>query len=386
MMIGICGKPNSGKSTLFNALTLAGAEMANYPFTTIEPNKGITYVRTRCPCKEFNVKCKPRYGFCSDGTRYIPITVIDIAGLVPDAHLGRGLGNQFLTDLAHADALIQVIDISGRTDLEGKEAPSDPSEEIEFLRRELIYWIKGIIDKHWNKIRRKDIRRLGDVLQGLKISYSDVERVVKELGLPQKDIDWSDSERFSFSERILITSKPMVIAANKIDVPGAEENLKRVRERYPDLTIIPTSAAIELALRRAAESGLIEYVPGSPTFKVIGRPTPEQEKGLTIAQRFLEQFGSTGVQQVLDTLVFEKLGMIVVYPVEDEHTLSDSKGNVLPDAILLPKGSTPLDLAYKIHSDLGDRFIGAIDVRTKKKIGKDHVLNNGDVIKILFKK
>ena len=106
MLIGIAGKTNTGKTTLFGAATLVDAEISNRVFTTIEPNKGVTYVRTDCPCKELGLKCNPVNSKCVNGFRFVPVKVVDIAGLVPDAHLGKGLGNQFLSDIMEASALI----------------------------------------------------------------------------------------------------------------------------------------------------------------------------------------------------------------------------------------------------------------------------------------
>ena len=158
MQIGIVGKPNVGKSTFFAAATMAPAEIANYPFTTIHANKGIAYVRTPCPCKVLGVKCNPNNSACSDGVRSVPIELLDVAGLVPDAWQGKGLGNQFLDDLRQADALINVIDVSGSTDLEGNPGnpgDHDPREDIEFLRKEIDLWIREILRNGFNKIARQ---------------------------------------------------------------------------------------------------------------------------------------------------------------------------------------------------------------------------------------
>src|SRR5208282_5692991 len=110
MLIGIVGAPNKGKSTLFSALTLNDVAIADYPFTTIDPNKGVAYATKACPHAELGVKCKPRNAPCIGGIRQIPINVVDVAGLVEGAHLGKGMGNKFLNDLAAADALIIVSD------------------------------------------------------------------------------------------------------------------------------------------------------------------------------------------------------------------------------------------------------------------------------------
>jgi ribosome-binding ATPase YchF (GTP1/OBG family) len=154
MTIGLAGKPNSGKSTFFKASTLADVEIANYPFTTIHPNKGVTYVRTKCPCTERDHRC----GNCMDGVRYVPIELIDVAGLVPDAHMGKGLGNTFLDDLRQAQAIIHVIDAAGSTDIEGNPidvGSHDPLEDINFLNHEITMWMVGILKRNWQKISRK---------------------------------------------------------------------------------------------------------------------------------------------------------------------------------------------------------------------------------------
>jgi ribosome-binding ATPase YchF (GTP1/OBG family) len=150
--------------------------------------------------------------------------------------------------------------------------------------------------------------------------------------------------------------------------------------------LIPTCAEAELALRRADRAELIKYVPGASDFTFLKEVPENQKRALEfIRTNVLKKYNSTGVQRALDELVFKKLNYITVYPVEDENKFCDKKGNVLPDAYLIKQSSTALDLAFKIHTDIGKNFIGAVDARTKKKIGKDYVLKDGDVIKILAK-
>lgn len=383
MLIGICGKPNAGKSTLFSAATLVDAKIASYPFTTIDPNKGVTYVRSPCPHVELGVKCNPKNSRCEGGIRLIPINLLDVAGLVPGAHLGKGLGNKFLDDLREADALIQIVDLSGKTDLEGKRCEwCDPADEITFLEKEISQWIKGIIKRHWSRIKDQGIEALWDALTGLNITEDEVKSVVEKLGLEKDRIGWGDDDILMFADEIRKLSKPVVIAANKSDLPGAKENLKRLRERFPDKMIIPCSAAAELALRKAHEKGVIQYVPGDKEFKVIGKTDEKQKKALERLKDIIAEEGS-GVQQVINEAAFNLLGLIPVYPVEDENKFSDHFGNVLPHAILLQKGKTPIDLAGKVHSDLAKNFICAINARTKMKVGKDYVLKKNDIIKIV---
>ncbi len=393
MEIGVVGKPNVGKSTFFTAVTTADAQIANYPFTTIEPNRGVAYVRSKCPHTEFGKQCNPRNSICRNGTRLIPVELIDVAGLVPGAHEGKGLGNKFLDDLRQASALIHVIDASGSTDAEGNpvdRGTHDPMGDIRFLEDEMDCWIAGILSSNWRRISKtaetmgkKPETMLHEKLTGLGISEAQIHRAISGLELPDRPSTWSEEEILTVARAIRKVSKPMIIAANKADM-ATEEDLKRLAE-LKDYIIVPTSAEYELALRRAAKAGLIEYEYGASEFGIL---KPEalnsaQKKALETIKEFLDRFGSTGVQRVIEEATFNLLDLITVYPVEDETHWTDHNGNVLPDAYLLPKGSTAKDLAYKVHTDLGDNFIRAIDARTGRVIGHDHELKDGDVIKIV---
>lgn len=385
VFIGLCGKPNCGKSTLFSALTLANVDIADYPFTTIDPNKGMAYIKTDCPCTKLQIKCNPQNSKCINGVRFVPINIIDVAGLVPEAHQGKGLGNKFLSDLAQADCLIQVIDSSGKTNLEGKPGILDPKEEILFLELEIVYWIKSILQRNWNKIKGREILVIIEILNGLKIDKLDIEYTARELNLNVKNINWTDEELLLFSSKLREKSKPIIIAANKTDILESKDNIKRLKEIFPNKIIIPICAVAELALKKANENGIIDYIPGDTTF-IIKKVDikKEQLEGLNKIKQLIKEKG-TGVQDLINTAVFDFLNMVVVYPVEDENKLTNNKGQVLPDAILLKQGSTAQDLAFSIHTDIGKNFIRAIDVRTKKIIGKDHVLKHNDIIKIIAK-
>ena len=374
MEIGIVGKTNTGKSSFFKASTLIDVEIGDRTFVTIKPNQGVGYITSDCPCKELEVKCTPNNSKCINGTRLIPIKLWDVAGLVPGAHEGKGLGNRFLSDLTRADVLIHVIDISGRTDSEGQPTTDyDPSNDVRFLEDEIDKWFESIIRKNLEKI--KDEKKAANVLAGIGIKEKHVEEAIEKTGLAP--------EKLAVELRKL--SKPMIIAANKIDVPGSEKNLEKVKNNFSHL-IVPCSAESEIVLRLAEKSNLIEYVPGSNDFKILSDLEEKQKKALEfIRKNVLEKYNSTGVQECLNKAVFDFLNYIVVYPVENENKFSDKKGNVLPDAYLLPKASTAKDLAYKIHEDIGKGFIGAIDARTKKRIGADQELKNNDIISIQSK-
>ncbi len=386
MKIGVVGKPSSGKTTFFDAATMGNAQIASYPFTTIEPNLGTAFVRVPCPHKEIGKECNPKNSVCVNGTRFVPVQLLDVAGLVPGAHEGKGLGNQFLDNLMDADGLIHVVDMSGKTDAEGNPTTGhNPKEDISFLEAEIDYWILKILTKSWDSIQRrvKTGMKMDELIyqqvSGLNVNRDEIKEIVKELSI---STDSSKDELLTLSSEIRKRNKPIIIAGNKIDLPEAKENYKILSKN-----VIPVSAESELALKRASEAGLIEYVPGGSGFKIISELNEKRKKALDyIRKNVLEPFGSTGVQKAIEEMVFGKLKMKVVFPVEDENHWTDKNGNVLPDAILLPESATALDLAYKIHTDIGENFIGAIDARTKRKIGKDHVLKNGDIIRVIIKK
>ncbi|HDD46293.1 MAG TPA: redox-regulated ATPase YchF [Candidatus Aenigmarchaeota archaeon] len=382
-MIGIVGVPNSGKSTFFKALTLIeDVEIASYPFTTIKPNQGVAFVTHPCVCKELGVRCNPRNSKCINGIRFIPVKVMDVAGLVKGAHEGKGLGNQFLDDLRQADGLVQVVDISGHTDSEGRQGNGDPEEHIKILEEEIDYWVFGIIEKGLKRIERiaeaekvPIERLLAQQLSGLGIKENEIKEAMKH----------ADMGSMEFVSILRKVAKPIIIAANKIDILGAKDNYEKLRNKYK---MIACSAESELALKEAAKHGLIEYIPGSSDFNILNESllNESQKKALRfIKERVLKVYGSTGVQKVVDELVFSILNYIVVYPVANENKLADNKGNVLPDAFLVKKGTTVKELAEMIHSDIKEGFVTAIDARTKKRIAADYELRDGDIIRIMFK-
>ena len=386
MKVGLVGKPNAGKSTFFTAITSAVAQIGDYPFTTIDKNVGIAYVRKPCPSKDLGLIPNPNNSLSEDGIRYIPIEVIDVAGLVPGAHEGKGMGNKFLDDLRQADVLIHVVDSSGKTDLEGNSVDSaDPLEEITFLKDELHHWIANIIIRNWSRSARaveagaKMEDFLSERLAGLKISRESVILSLRKAAISKPIMKWNIEDALTLAKSIQNVSKPIVVAANKADIASEDNKNKLVKE-----FAILTSADFELALKNANKANLIEYNPGSSSFdRDNSNLTENQINALTTISDFLESNGSTGVQDCLENAVLEKLDLIALYPVEDETHFTDGQNRVLPDAFLLPNGSTALDLAYKVHTDIGDSFIRAIDCKSKRVIGKDHKLNDGDIIKIV---
>ncbi len=392
MLLGLVGKPSCGKSTFFKAATLAEVEIAAYPFTTIKPNHGIGYVKVECIDKEFNVQCNPNKGFCINHQRFVSVELMDVAGLVPGASEGKGLGNQFLDDLREADAFIHIVDASGKTDILGKQTEGhDPCEDVKFLEEELNAWYLNILSRVWKGFARKAelentkfSEAVAKQFSGLKVKEEQVKKVLLKLALPEKPSVWSEEQLKKFASELRKTSKPMIIAANKCDDVSAVNNIINLKEKFKDYLIIPCSADSELALRQAAKSGLIEYVPGERDFKSLKNLTDKQKKALeSIKKNVLGkyEFGA-GVQKVLNTAVFELLKYLAIFP-GSPNKLKDSKGRILPDCFLLPSGSTALDFAFHLHTDFGKNFIRAVDARTKMAWGKDHLLKHRDILEII---
>ena len=340
MLIGIVGKPSCGKSTFFKAATLAEVEIASYPFTTIKPNEAVGYVKIDCVDKEFGIQCNPREGYCINNKRFIPVKLLDVAGLIPGAHEGLGMGNQFLDDLRQAHALIHVVDISGSTNEKGEpvEALSyDPLKDVKFLEEEIDMWYFQLIKKGWDRFARQVMQEkeqihkaLGKNLEGLWVTEKMVESVVKKLNLDiEKPDTWTDDELKIIAVELRKITKPIIIACNKIDVPGAEENFERLKAEFPDYIAMPCSAESELALREAAKHELIKYVPGEADFKITNEQklNEKQTNALNfIKDNMLAKFNTTGVQDVLDKAVFKLLKYIAIFP-GGVGKLQDQDGN-----------------------------------------------------------
>ena len=387
MLIGIVGKPNVGKSTFFKSMTLAEVEIANYPFATINPNTGAGHVKIKDVAREFEKIANPREGFVLDEYRFVPVELLDVAGLVPGASEGKGLGNKFLDDLNQANALIHVIDISGSTNEKGEPVEPlsyDPVNDIKFLEHELDMWFLGILKKGWEKLSRtvkyesKEIFiPLAKQLSGLRVTEDMVKDCVR--GLDSDPTKWDSNVLMTLASSLRKMAKPMVIAANKVDIPGAKKNLDRVRKDFPNYKIIECSAESELALKEAAKHNLISYVPGSNDFEITGDLNDKQKTALEFIRK---NSLPTGVQETLDYAVFELLNRIAIHP-GGANKLEDSDGNVLPDCFLMKNGSTALEFAFRLHTDFGEKFIRAIDVKTKKTVGKNHELKHLDIIELI---
>jgi hypothetical protein len=390
MQIGLLGKANVGKSTFFSAATETPVPTGNFPFTTIEPNVGIAYVKADCACKYFEISHENP--LCVNKVRFIPVKLIDVAGLVPGANEGKGLGNQFLDDARQAEVLIHVVDIAGTTDIQGQPVPAgthDPIEDVKFVQNEFDLWFVNILQREWDKITREiDQKRakltdgIAKRFTGLGIKDYQVHGALQKLNLISKNPkEWSNSNIQTFVKELRKNTKPIIIAANKADLCKDLDIIKKIS----DTTVVTCSAETELLLRKASKAGIVNYSPGDEGFSIVENKKilPQQKKALNVVKEIFSKIQSTGIQKILNIAVFDTLKFIVVYPVEDETKLTNKDGDVLPDAKLLPENSTAKDLAALVHADIAKGFLHAIDCKTKQRIGGDHKLKNGDVIKIV---
>lgn len=395
LTIGIVGKTNTGKTTLFNAATLLNAKISNFPFTTKEPNTGTAYVCDICVCKELNVKDNPLNSTCIDGWRYVPIRLIDVPGLLKDAWMGRGLGNQFLSVIGQADALIHVVDASGSIDADGKitqPGSGNPVQDAMDVEMEINRWLADIIDRNRQLIIRESssaplAEAMAKVLSGVKANPPQILQALKKAKLKDTSLaDWNLNQTIKFAALLLPLIKPTLIIANKMDVLTSENYIAMLTEYYGRSLVAACSAEAELVLRRAEKLGLLQYTPGQEKFRIKenAQLTAKQQGALNyIEKRVLEKWINTGIQQALNTIVFKLLKTNMVYPVSDEFKYTDHHGNVLPDVHLMPDGSTPVDLARSVHTRLMENYILAIDAKTGIRLPKDYTLRHKDVVKIM---
>ena len=394
--IGLIGKTNTGKTTFFNSATLSSAEISTYPFTTKKAETATAYAVTVCVHPEFNVIDNPNNSKCSDGWRYIPIELIDLPGLIKDAWKGKGLGNQFLSIAAQSDALLHIVDVSGSVDSSGKISEvgtGDPISDYADIEEELIMWYHKILEGNRDKISKlissgsDKIESLTELYRGIGVKKDHIKETLKTIGLEDKnfdDFDVQDTKKFASHLRRI--SKPTLIVANKIDIEGGDMTFDRIRERYSDSIVVPASADSELSLRRAEQKGLIKYSPGSEQFEII-KPeelNDKQKNALEFIKKgIMGEYMRTGVQFAINIAVFKLLKMNSIYPVANEEKLSDKKGRVLPDLILMKDGATVNDLANEIHSDLQKGLLYAKDLRYKLRLPLDYQLRDRDVISLV---
>jgi ribosome-binding ATPase YchF (GTP1/OBG family) len=389
--IGLVGKPSVGKSSFFNAATMNDVPEGAYPFTTIDPAVGEAYVRVECAAPEFDETCTPSVGFCDDGTRFVPVKLVDVAGLIPGAHEGNGLGNQFLTDLNEADVLVHVVDFSGKTDLEGEPTTGhDPRDDIDFLEEELDMWYLDILEKGLERYRsgyngeENHIEvDLAEQMSAFKTNKDEIKQVLLATDAGLDPDEWDEETKARVAREIRKRTKPILIAANKMDTSAAQENYAEITADpdYDHLTFVPTSAHAEKALKKADEADVVDYRPGASSFEIVGDPSEEQAAGLEQIREYVESFEGTGVQAVLESALFDVMGAIAVFP-GSANGRSDTQG-VFRDCFILPDGSTTEDFAYHLHSDIGDGLLHGIDCRSNRQVGSTHELGHRDVVEIV---
>ena len=320
-------------------------------------------------------------------------------GLIKDAWAGKGLGNQFLSIATQSDALLHVVDVSGSVDSAGRiteVGKGDPIADVSDIEEELIMWYLKLLEGNRDKISKlvhsdtEPFIAITDVFRGIGVKESHVKETLKVTGLEYKpfdNFDMQDSKKFAAHLRKI--SKPTLIVANKIDLPGADKNFDRLREKYVDTIIIPASADSELSLRRAESKGLIKYVPGSEQFEILHKEklSKKQVEALDfITKGILGEYMRTGVQFAINVTVFKLLKMNSIYPVAIPEKLADKKGRILPDLILMKDGSTIEDLAKEIHSDLTKGLLYAKDVRYGVRLPVNYQLRDRDIVSLVSAK
>lgn len=332
-----------------------------------------------------------------NGLRSVPIELLDVAGLVPGAHQGRGLGNKFLDDLRHADALIHVVDVSGTTDAEGKATRGyDPSVDIEWLRGEILRWVEGNLMEKWGSIKRRHVAIKAnpvDTLQGQFSGYGStrdvVARTLDRLALKEPLDAWSNETISRVVDQFVEEKFPIVLALNKIDHADADKNIAKIAKMVPATRMVLCSAISEVFLRKLAKQGYVRYVEGSEFVdtrddlieqgEADGGGLKECDEKLktrieNLKDMVLYRFGSTGVVQVLSRAA-DVLGLVPVFPVKNTHTFgAASTGPVFRDCVLVKKNSTVSDVARKI---MGDAPINFIEGEGGRRVAEDAVVSVG---------
>ena len=365
MKLGIVGLPNVGKSTLFNSLTKAGAESANYPFCTIDPNVGVVAV------PDERLKLLSEFSH-SKKTTPATIEFVDIAGLVKGASEGEGLGNQFLANIRECDAIVHVVRCFEDTNIIHVEGNIDPIRDIETINYELIFADLEVLERRISKTT-KSARSGADKKAASELSALEEIKKWLEGGKLVKDLDLGDEEQNEFKRTItLLTDKPVIFAANVADSDlsddgASNEYVKRVREyaREHGCEVFVISAAIEQEMSEFSD----------------------EEK-----QEFLEDLGikKSGLEKLIQAS-YSLLNLMSFLTTGEDETR----------AWTIPIGCKAPKAAGKIHTDIERGFIKAEVINYKQLLdcgsysaarekglirleGKEYVMQDGDVVLFRF--
>eukprot|EP01116_Phalansterium_solitarium_P010928 TRINITY_DN26527_c0_g1_i1.p1 TRINITY_DN26527_c0_g1~~TRINITY_DN26527_c0_g1_i1.p1 ORF type:complete len:445 (+),score=124.18 TRINITY_DN26527_c0_g1_i1:62-1396(+) len=405
-LIGCVGKPSAGKSSFLNAATDANAKVGNYPFTTIEPNHGVAYYQSPCPCAKYEKAslCNPRYGKCDHGTRHIPVKMLDVAGLVPGASEGRGLGNKFLDDLRQAHVLLHIIDVSGRTNEKGEETVGyDPMKDADWLQDEIHSWVFNNLWSKWGSIVRRHVATKSSAADTLQAQFSgygtkpgqtqaalDLAGVKEPAGME----GWDEAMVRTVVSAFLEVRFPTILVLNKIDHPDADANIAKMCSKYDSDKIVLSSALAECFLRKMRKENYIAYTEGSETFYTSDDPPPDgpanpplrtlddkiRARLDKIRDLVLFRYGATGVQDAIKRAV-DSRQLVPVYPVKNLHNFtSDGKG-VFRDCMLLECGTTVREFCHALSPEMEKHFLYAEGV-SGQRMGEDEVLvRDNNIIK-----
>jgi ribosome-binding ATPase YchF (GTP1/OBG family) len=391
------------------------AKTGNFPFTTIEPNEGITYYMTTCPClaKQKTSVCAPKYGKCVQGMRHIPVKLLDVAGLIPGASEGAGLGNKFLDDLRQADVLMHIIDVSGRTNEKGEETIGyDPINDADWLQSEIHEWIFNNLWKKWPSIARRHqatksslMNTLVGQLSGYGASPSLIAKMLSQMGAKAKDpcdlTTWKEEEVHELVNFFLEIRFPTILVLNKADQgDDTDKNIEKIAEKYGSDKCFVSSAAAECFLRAASKQNYIRYEPGSMFYSTSEDPPdneeeqadkkllplkPIEEKKIKkrlekISDMVLFRYGSTGVRAAINAAV-ELSNTVVVYPVKSLKNFStDGNGKgVFADAIFVRRSTTIRELAYRVSQFIGTNFAYA-EGEDGRRLAEDEPIEKNNLI------
>ncbi|KAF0688145.1 Aste57867_20217 [Aphanomyces stellatus] len=401
LVIGCVGKPSAGKSTFFNAVTDGKAKVGNFPFTTIEPNEGITYYMTECPCKSRGKSdvCKPKYGQCVGGTRHIPVKLLDVAGLIPGASEGAGLGNKFLDDLRHAHVLLHIIDVSGTTNEKGEATIGyNPLNDADWLTMEIHNWVYNNLWRRWVSIARRHAATQSSLratfqaqLSGYGASAATILAMLDAMGDQTKEpcvlTSWGEPEVHALVDAFLAQRFPTILVLNKADVGNeTDKNIENVVDKYGGDRCFVASAASEVFLRNMHAKRHIRYDPGDMVYTTAEDDAsllpllPKMSARLDqVSDMVLFRHGSTGVRAAINAAV-QLSNMVVVYPVKSLKNFTTTDGDVFGHAVLVRQGTTVRDVAHVLSPVVGANYLYA-EGEDGRRLAEDEVATNNLIVK-----